>query len=68
MKQNNKIRPIMTLRETEDAYCATIKDVVVNVAKNNIVIENGIKQHPRLTAIETAARLAGVTEWLIMNI
>lgn len=65
--KKNKYRPIMTLTETDTAFNATINDISVSIDKSTKTIINGVKQHPRLMAIEQAAKLANVNDWILFN-
>lgn len=62
------ISPIMTLCETETSYCATVNGESVTVQKDAIEINNGIRNHPRLMAIEVAAKQAQIADWILFNV
>lgn len=61
------MKPVMTLTETDTTYYAKVNCVSVSVNKDVVVMKNGIKQHPRLLAIDTAAQQANIDEWLLLN-
>jgi hypothetical protein len=61
-------KEIMTLQETETEYIATVKGVTTIINKNTVEMVNGMKQHPRILAIEKAAAKAGITEWYLFNV
>jgi len=69
-KGNNKMKrqkPVMVLRESEFDYQAKVNDVVVTIQKDKIIIKDNIKIHPRIAAIENAAREANIKEWTLFN-
>ena len=62
-------RPVMTLKETEDYYQATVNDKTVTVRKDEVImISKDTRQHPRLHAIYQVAELAGIEDWILMNV
>ena len=63
-----KQRPIMTLEETEKEYIAKVNGLCVNVRKDEVEVKNGIRQHPRMTAIEKVAELANISDWILFNV
>lgn len=64
----HKSKPIITMRETDSAYCAKTEGVSVTIAKNLCLRRGDTIEHPRLMAIETVAEIANLTEWNLMNI
>ena len=61
-------KPFMVLCETNNAYRATVNNITVTILKDIIEIKNGIRQHPRMVAIEEAAKQAQITEWILFNV
>ena len=64
MKQK---KMVMILKESSTEYSAEINGFTATVLKDSVIIENGVKQHPRLLAINRAANLANVTDWILVN-
>jgi len=62
------MKDIMTLQETETEYIAKVKGETTIINKTTFEMVNGIKQHPRILAIEKAATKAGITEWYLFNV
>lgn len=62
------MKEIMTLQETETEYIAKAKGETTTINKATVEMVNGIKQHPRILAIEKAAAKAGITEWCLFNV
>jgi len=65
---NVKMKEIMTLQETKTEYVAKVKGETTIINKTAFEMVNGIKQHPRILAIEKAATKAGITEWYLFNV
>jgi hypothetical protein len=61
------IKPIMTLQEFDAYYQASVNGEVVTVQKDVIIVKDGIRQHPRLVAIEQVAELAKIKDWILFN-
>ena len=62
-----QIKAVMILKESSAEYSAEINGFTATVSKDSVIIENGIKQHPRLLAIYGAAKLANVSDWILIN-
>ena len=62
------MKPIMTICETKDTYCAKVNGITVTITKDTIAFINGIQQHPRMLAINGAAEQAKITEWILFNV
>ena len=67
-EKGNEMKEIMTLQETETEYIAKVKGETTIIDKNTFEMVNGIKEHPRMLAIEKAATKAGITEWYLLNV
>lgn len=65
---NIKMKEIMTLQETQTEYIVKVKGETTIIDKNTFEMVNGIKEHPRMLAIEKAATKAGITEWYLLNV
>ena len=68
MMTNNHTGRAIARQETETEYIVKVKGETTIVNKTTFEMVNGIKQHPRILAINKAAAKAGITEWYLFNV
>ena len=61
------MKNIMTIHESDDKYMTSANSMTLAISKDAAIYVNGIKLHPRMTAIKLLASLANIQEWVLVN-
>jgi len=62
------VNNIITITNKDGFWIAHASDKEVSISEDANIMRNGIKQHPRLEAINKVAEIVGWKTWVLFNV